>query len=189
MPRSRSFPEICGHCGQRGLNPVRVNHTVAAKHDGTEYIIAVPDLAVEQCSSCGNVFFGNEADDQISRVLRDQLHLLQPEQIKDCRNWLDLTQEHIAAEIGAAAESLSRWENGRILQSRGTDRFLRAYFALPELRSFLRSLDSEPSLGSRAYRTIFERGAASEWLPTPVAHEVPQGTKRASGAHAESLAA
>lgn len=189
MPRSRSFPEICGHCGRRGLNPARVNHTAVAKHDGTEYTIAVPDLAVEQCSSCGSVFFGNEADEQISRALRDQLHLLQPEQIKDCRDWLDLTQERIAAEIGAAAESLSRWENGRILQSRGTDRFLRAYFALPELRCFLRSLDSEPSLGSRAFRTIFERGAASEWLPTPVVQEVSEATKRASRANFESLAA
>ena len=91
MPRSRSFPEICGHCGQRGLNPARVHHTATAKHDGTEYTFEVPDLAVERCGFCGTVFFGNEADEQISRALRDQLHLLQPEQIRDCRNRLDLT--------------------------------------------------------------------------------------------------
>ncbi len=118
------------------------------KHDGKQYTMPVRDLQVERCDSCGEVTLGVESDDRIDAALREHLGLLTPAQIRHNRKALRLTQAQLAEFIGCASETLSRWENGAIVQSRGADRLLRAYFALPSLRSFLATVELDRTLGT-----------------------------------------
>ncbi len=69
------------------------------------------------------------------------------EEIRDARTALGLTQSQLAELIGCAAESLSRWENGAILQSRSYDRLLRLFFHLPIARALLRGVGPTTQFG------------------------------------------
>jgi DNA-binding transcriptional regulator YiaG len=92
------------------------------------------------------VVFDNHTGHQINRALRQQLGLLQPEQIRAGRTQLGLSQREFAARLAVAEESVSRWETGAQVQSRVVDRQIRLFFALPEVRANLSKM-------SRAFRS------------------------------------
>jgi len=72
---------------------------------------------------------------------------------------LGLKQQELAEQLGVAPETISRWVNGALIQSRAMDNLLRLYFDSKEVRSLLR-----------------QRFAAD---PPPSANRVfPHGTKR-----------
>jgi putative zinc finger/helix-turn-helix YgiT family protein len=144
----RSSPSRCIECGHHAVSPTHIEHTAEVKHDGKLHTVEVSDLPVERCGNCGEVYFTLESDEAISVALRRQLGLLSPHDIVRNRAALGLSQSQFGSAIGAAQESVSRWENGHIIQSRGTDRILRAYFYLPELREFFHDLIETPELGS-----------------------------------------
>jgi DNA-binding transcriptional regulator YiaG len=83
------------------------------------------------------MIFDNNADEQISAALRKHLGLLSPTEIRAGRKALHLSQRQIAATLGVAEASISRWETGALIHSRAIDNFLRAFFHLPELRAAL----------------------------------------------------
>jgi transcriptional regulator with XRE-family HTH domain len=70
-------------------------------------------------------------------ALRKKLGLLHPEEIKTNRESLGLKQRELAEHLGTAEETISRWENGLMIQSRAMDKLLRLYFYLPEARQTL----------------------------------------------------
>jgi DNA-binding transcriptional regulator YiaG len=90
--------------------------------------------------------FDNDADSQISDALRAQLALLAPSQIRQNREQLALSQRVLAEHLGVAVETISRWENGAIVQSRAMDRYLRLYFGVPAARTAL--VEHAPSFGA-----------------------------------------
>jgi putative zinc finger/helix-turn-helix YgiT family protein len=167
---SHRYPRVCPACRQREVRPAKIERTLKVRYDGAKYEIIVRDLPVERCGHCGEVTFSNDADQAIDRALRDHIGLLHPEEIRANRKTLDLTQAQFAEQIGCAHETLSRWETGTITQSRHYDRMLRAYFHLPVLRDFLRSLSSNPDYG----RTIIAPSPlaiAFDWGIPDVTHD------------------
>jgi len=184
----KPFPWRCTDCGKTAIEPDVIDHTSMIKYDGRLHEVRIPNLHILRCRNCGGILFGNEADEQIARALRDKLHLLQPEQIRENRTHesIRLKQSEFARKIGVAAESLSRWENGHIIQSRGHDRFMRAFFALPELRAFLDRLEEQPDLGAQVGRIMLNLAETRPgWLEQAPSHE-PQWT-RAEQFHLRSL--
>jgi len=83
----------------------------------------------------------------VQDCLRRHIGLLTAEEIRAARTTLGLTQTQLAELIGCAAESLSRWENGAILQSRSYDRLLRIFFHLPIARDLLRTVGLDSAMG------------------------------------------
>ncbi len=67
--------------------------------------------------------------------------MLTPAQIRRGIEKLGLQQQELAERLGVAAETISRWVNGAQIQQRAFDRFLRAFYALPELRQALANED------------------------------------------------
>src|SRR5262249_5932204 len=53
-----------------------------------------------------------------------------------------------AERLGVAPETISRWVNGALIQSRAMDNLLRLFFALPEVRDVLRGASQDPQLGA-----------------------------------------
>lgn len=121
-----------------------VPYSVACSYDGRTYTVEIPNFAVPRCPNCGDMIFDSPATRSIDQALRDQIGLLSPEQIRYNREALGLTQEQLAASLGIAAATISRWESGYQIQQRAMDRLLRLYFAHANVRA---SLGDEAHLG------------------------------------------
>ena len=79
----------------------------------------------------------DEANQRIPEALRREIGLLPPEEIRQQRERLGLTQKELARHLDLAESTLSRWETGAQIQERCLDRLLRLFFELPEVRKHL----------------------------------------------------
>jgi hypothetical protein len=82
LPATKPFPWKCGHCRQRAVQAATVPYTTEAEYDGRAYTVTVPELKVPRCQNCGELVLDSAANRQITDALRQQLHLLEPEQIR-----------------------------------------------------------------------------------------------------------
>ena len=135
--KAKPFPWRCPRCLKREVRPETIEYTTQVKHDGRLHEVALPELGVPQCSACGELVFCNDTNEQISRALRSKLGLLQPDEIRVKRRGLRLTQRALSNAIGVAAETISRWESGLLIQSRAMNNLMRIFFDYPEIRGVL----------------------------------------------------
>jgi putative zinc finger/helix-turn-helix YgiT family protein len=108
---------------------------------------AVPVLA---CPACGETLYGPEAATVRHQAICRALGLLSPAEIKALRERLGPDQEDFARLTGIGVATLSRWERGRLLQTRALDRYLRLLDALPQAARFLATLQ-KPAQESTAF--------------------------------------
>jgi putative zinc finger/helix-turn-helix YgiT family protein len=145
--KDRPFPWRCGSCDEKEVYRTPTAYTTTVKYEGRAYEVEIPDLELPKCRKCGEIVFDNHAGHQINRVLRQQLGLLQPDQIRAGRNELGMSQREFAARLGVAEESVSRWETDALIQSRAVDRQIRVFFEFPEVREALGKFERGYSLG------------------------------------------
>lgn len=143
----RPFPWKCGRCRQREIYPNEGEYSTEIVHDGRSYNVTLPSLRTFRCRNCGDVVLDEEASEQITQAFRQQAGLMTPEEIRQHREALGLTQQELAERLSVAEATLSRWEKGWQIQQRSLDKLLRLFFALPEARQFLHPSPStgEPS--------------------------------------------
>ncbi len=165
----RKFPRTCIACREKQVRPALIDRVAEVKYEGKLYSVMATDVPVERCENCGSTTYGVESEERIDAALRDQLGLLQPQVIRQNRIQLGMKQEEMATALGCASESISRWESGAFIQSRSSDRLMRAFFQLPELRAFLAGVDEALVSGDSA-------GSQVRWakVETPEMVEVPQ---------------
>jgi DNA-binding transcriptional regulator YiaG len=120
------------------VQPVTEDYAVKVRHDGKDYDVCVSNAVVPACSKCGRKVVTGTLGEQLDAALRQKLGLLSPEEIKAGIEGLGLSQKDVAARLGLAQETLSRWITGAMIQTRANDRFLRLFLQLPEAREFLR---------------------------------------------------
>lgn len=142
QPEIRPFPWKCGRCRQREVYPIEGEYTTEIVHDGRSYTVTLPSLRRFRCRNCSEVDLDEEASKQISKAFRRQAGLLTPEEIRQNRKKLGLTQEELAERLSVAEATLSRWENGWQIQQRSLDKLMRLFFELPEARQFLHPVAS-----------------------------------------------
>jgi putative zinc finger/helix-turn-helix YgiT family protein len=135
--KAKPFPRRCLECGEVQVQPTTIAYEGEVKHDGRVYTIRVAQLHVNKCGACGEVFFTNVADEQISQALRKHLSLLSPDDIRHCLEQLDLRQKDFAERIGVAPETVSRWLSGTQIQSRAMDNLMRLFFGFSNVRDAL----------------------------------------------------
>ncbi|MGI9014813.1 MAG: type II TA system antitoxin MqsA family protein [Phycisphaerales bacterium] len=140
---ARPFPWRCHACAKDSIHGASIEHLVVRRHEGVTHKVVVENLSVGRCDECSELVFHADSDRQIEAALRDHLGLLSAGEIAAGRAALGLSQVAMADALGVAAESLCRWEKGHVMQSRSTDRMLRTFLAVPEMREFLHSLDGE----------------------------------------------
>lgn len=124
-----------------------IPYTVDMVHDGRTYSVCIDKLEVPRCEKCGEVILDDRANSQISDAFRKEIGLLTPEQIRENRERLGKTQKDLAAVLGIAEATLSRWETGAQIQQRVMDRLLRLYFAMPSVREVLSNETRMQALG------------------------------------------
>ncbi len=122
-----------------------VPYDIQIDHDGRKYPIHIAALSLPRCTECGQIAVDDVANEVIESEFRKQARLLSPEEIREGRKSLGMTQEMLAEYLGIAAATLSRWETGVQCQQRFHDGVLRAFFKLEPLRCFLGTLHGVPT--------------------------------------------
>ena len=106
---------------------------------------------------CGTISLDAVATDAIDAAFRKQAGLLSPEQIREQRLALGLTQQTLADLLGIGVHTLSRWENGGQIQQRAFDRLLRAFFTVPQDCGKSRTMPGCKSRKWRDYPAVSSR--------------------------------
>jgi putative zinc finger/helix-turn-helix YgiT family protein len=143
----RPFPWRCCHCGKQEVVMATTQYDTEVRHDGRLHIFTIPRLELPVCQACGQKVFTEQVDAQVNNALRAHLTLLTPAQIRDGIKRVGLSQKDVAARLGIAAATLSRWLNETQIQSRAMDNLLRAFLAFPQLRTALSGESQDPGLG------------------------------------------
>ena len=151
--RQRPFPWQCGECGRDEVYPATIEYTTEMKHDGRLHRLTIPELRVPRCRSCEELVFTNAVHEQVSAALRAELVLLTPDQIRSRIRALHvpgdrstrLRQKDLASLTGIASETISRWVNGLVIQSRAMDSFVRVFLEFECVREALAA--RHPGLG------------------------------------------
>jgi putative zinc finger/helix-turn-helix YgiT family protein len=143
----KDFPWRCSQCRAKEVYSATISHTAHVNHDGRIYELEIPALDVAQCRACGELVFDDHADEQISEALRKHLSLLTPDQIRLALRALGMQQKTLAASLGIAEATLSRWVSGGLIQSRAMDNLMRVYFGIPAVREVLTGARMNPDFG------------------------------------------
>jgi DNA-binding transcriptional regulator YiaG len=133
----REFSKKCSKCGERAMAIATVPYELQIDHDGQKYQVTISDFTVPKCTKCANISHDAEASEQISLAFRRQAGLLQPDEIRRRRESLGLPQQAVADMLAVPVSKYTAWETGELIQTRSQDRFLRAFFVVPELRKTL----------------------------------------------------
>ncbi|MGH7171979.1 MAG: helix-turn-helix domain-containing protein [Gemmataceae bacterium] len=148
VAKDRPFPWLCVDCFTHTVVPTVMDYTARVKQDGVVYELHLPSVEIPRCQTCAGTVITTAIDEQINDALRSRLRLLSPAQIRKGVEKLGLKQQELAERLGVAAETISRWVNGALIQSRAMDNLLRLFFALPEVREVLRGVNQDPQLGT-----------------------------------------
>ena len=146
----KSFPWCCSQCRAKEVYAAVVPYTARVNHDGRIYELEIPALDVARCRACGELVFDDRADEQISDALRSHLGLLTPDQIRQALRTLGMRQKTLAASLGIAEATLSRWLSGGLIQSRAMDNLLRVYSGIPAVRELLTGAKNVSDFGVSA---------------------------------------
>src|SRR5262245_52322130 len=103
---ARPYPRHCAQCGNDVVYSACISYDAAVKHDGKVHQFRIPSLVLDKCQSCGEEYFTNSTDEQISAALRQLLGLLQPAEIREQLAQLGITQRAFAEHLRVAPETV-----------------------------------------------------------------------------------
>lgn len=99
-----------------------------------------------RCTACGETYFSPQqavdAQRRAAAVLRKEEGLLSPDEVRDIRARLGLTQAGLERLLGVGPKTVVRWERGTVFQSPAVDRLLRVMAQVPESTRVLEALAS-----------------------------------------------
>lgn len=156
----------CFQCGGECEKRIAPPHAYKMKYDGGTHEVLVDNMPEWHCRVCDVSVVDEESDRFLQEALRKHIGLLSPDQIRAGLKKLDISQDKFAAQLGCAAESVSRWLNGAVLQSRTYDRFMRVYFQCPDVRGYLENFSPEHPFGEevvQAARAVAGQSGAAEF--------------------------
>jgi HTH-type transcriptional regulator / antitoxin MqsA len=111
--------------------------------------ISIPGAEMYQCATCGERFFTPDQARAVSlavkRQARAEAGLLSPEEIVAIRQQLGLSQSELERLFGLGSKVVTRWETGRVVQSKAADVALRLLALDPENLKRLRLRRDEVS--------------------------------------------
>lgn len=104
--------------------------------------IAVPSASHLRCSKCGEIVLrfqdARRLHEDACEIYRGKHGLLSADDIRAIRERFGLTQAALARLLRLAANTVSRWESGRKLQTAAMDMLLRLIRDLPGSLAYLR---------------------------------------------------
>ena len=83
------------------------------------------DLPVHRCAECEFEFVDHEGERLRHEAVCRHLRILSPAEVRDVRQQHGMTKAAFAQVTGLGEATLSRWENGAVVQNRANDLYLR----------------------------------------------------------------
>lgn len=106
--------------------------------------ISVPSALHLSCPKCGEVVLrfrdAKRLHEDAIAIYRRKHHLLSADEIRAIRERYSLTQAELAALLRLGANTVSRWESGRNVQTAAMDILLRLIRDLPGSIDYLRRI-------------------------------------------------
>jgi len=177
----------CPACNKGFLEEIISDYVTYAK-DGNEKIqITVKNLKREICPICKEEYLGTEALDRVEEEKYRALNLLTPDQLKNIRKNLSLTQTEMANLLSVGEKSYFRWENGLSVQNKSIDKYIRLVYEHPENIRYLKELEIGPKTKDyekqeleKYFDSLASIEATEEDLIAQVAHGVtiPEDKKK-----------
>lgn len=137
--RGRVLPtDACPACGTTMMEKRATLHLPVNGED-----IAVPSAAHLRCPKCGEIVLRFQdakrlGEDAIA-VYRKKHGLLSADEIRAIRDRFELTQADLTRLLHLGANTISRWESGRNVQTEAMDILLRMIRDLPQSLEYLRA--------------------------------------------------
>lgn len=105
--------------------------------------IAVPSAVHLRCPKCGEVMLRFQDSKRLGEdaiaIYRKKHGLLSADEIRAIRERFDLTQADLTRLLHLGANTISRWESGRNVQTEAMDILLRMIRDLPQSLPYLRA--------------------------------------------------
>jgi putative zinc finger/helix-turn-helix YgiT family protein len=139
MPRRGKVlaSDACPACGTA---MVQKRGTLRLPVNGEE--IAVPGASHLACPKCGEILLrfsdSKRLGEDAIAIYRKKHDLLSSDEIRAIRQHFDLTQAELARLLRLGANTVSRWESGRNVQTAAMDVLLRLIRDLPGSIDYLR---------------------------------------------------
>jgi putative zinc finger/helix-turn-helix YgiT family protein len=122
----------CAGCNSKKVNKIR--EEFFAKYNRAPTY--VPETEMCECASCGKRFFTPDQVKAVKLAVKRQARvaagLLTPEEIVAIRKRLGLSQIELERLFGLGSRVVTRWETGRVVQSKAADVALRLLALDPE---------------------------------------------------------
>ena len=128
----------CPQCGQDSITTYW-HHDTFKYGTGDSAATLYVDLPVRRCDSCDLEFLDHEGERLRHETICRHLGVLSPAEISGIRKRYRMSRAAFAALTGLGEATLSRWENGAVIQNPANDRYLRL-LALPGAMESLRRL-------------------------------------------------
>lgn len=132
------YPKKCAECGG-----VVVPSTASLPFAVRGETVRVDGIEHGLCTECGEVCLSLEAAEALQakaiRASKAAKGLLSPEEIRELRCSLSLSQAAFEDLLGVGAKTVVRWEKGTVFQSAAADRMMRLIRLVPEVTSILTS--------------------------------------------------
>ena len=122
-------------CAECGSEMRLTTEPITERYKGVT--IAVEGVEHYICDACGEYELGPAAADELARQLvvsyAQACDLLTPQQIRDARKRLGMTQSQFEAVLGVSSPTASRWETGAMSPSKTVCRLIRLLLENPQL--------------------------------------------------------
>jgi HTH-type transcriptional regulator/antitoxin MqsA len=123
----------CPICGKETLERRRGEFRFDPPESVPGGTMILSDATWEECSACGEQILSPELNARVEREAAKRWGLLQPEEIKDIRTRLGLTQVQMAELLGVGEKTYTRWEGGKSYHNTSSDNLIRLVAQSPEL--------------------------------------------------------
>ncbi|MFW6198395.1 MAG: type II TA system antitoxin MqsA family protein [Acidobacteriota bacterium] len=129
-----------GACPSCGTTMVETRGTLQLPVNGEE--IAVESALHLRCRGCGKIVLRYRDSKRLGQdaieIYRKKHGLLSADEIRAMRERFDLTQAELARLLRLGANTISRWESGRNVQTAANDMLLRLIRDVPGSIEYLR---------------------------------------------------
>ena len=130
----------CPQCGNDSITTRWILDTYKYGTGDSAVTLEV-DLPVRSCHSCDLQFIDHEGESLRHEAVCHHLGVLSPAQVLDIRKVYGMSRSAFAELTGLGEATLSRWENGAVIQNLANDRYLRL-LSLPGIMASLKELIS-----------------------------------------------
>lgn len=149
-------PERCDDCLEGVIETVTVDRAVRLK--GKDYLVS--GMSLQRCSSCGSSYLTKDqliaAQRAAADLARAEQGLLTGAQIRTFRHMMGISQEYLEIALRVGPKTVTRWENGAVIQLPCNDQLLRVYMHNPHV--FWEALEGN-------LRKVKGATSGEEWVP------------------------